>query len=154
MKPTPAQLENLKKGKKTQFNSETGRIAGKKGWEAAQEAKARNKAVAEFAHRIAEADLTNEELRKMLTDLGMTDEQVQNDALIAVGLFQRAIKGEVIAIEKWEELMDRAEANLDKIENKEARALALARAHYLENINSTFGAISVYALKHRYTMSF
>ncbi|MBQ1289804.1 MAG: phage terminase large subunit, partial [Lachnospiraceae bacterium] len=33
----------------------------------------------------------------------------------------------------------------------EEEALALVRKNYLENISSTFGAITVYALKHRFT---
>ena len=149
---TQAELDNLKKGKATQFTSETARENGRKGGYAAAEANRRRKAVAEYVCQIGAAPVQDDEQRQILAELGITDEVVQNDAMIAAGLYYEARSGNVTAIEKWEEMVDRVEGQaFENLTSADDRALALARAHYLENINSSFGAISVYALKHRYT---
>jgi len=54
-----------------------------------------------------------------------------------------------------EQLVEMVDDVVDEMEARqitdEERAVELARANYLQNINSSFGAISVFALKHRYT---
>ena len=152
---TQAELDNLKKGKATQFTSETGRECGKKGGPAAAAARKRNREMAEFAARIADVLITKESLKKKLTDIGIEDPEVCNNVLVPAAVFRQAIAGNMTAVEKWVELLDYAEkCELERTEQRdsvEARALSTARARYLKNINSSYGAISVYALKHRYT---
>ena len=147
------QPENLKKGKKTQFNSETGRNAGIIGQPQSITAKKRNQELVKAAAAISVGIVNDEELKQKLISLGIEDEDVKNSALVAAAVFRKAIKGNGRAVEKWEEWLDRSSSELpeDRNEDEENRALALVKANYLNNINSTFGAISVYALKHRYT---
>jgi PBSX family phage terminase large subunit len=149
---TEAQLQNLEKGKKTRFNSETGR----KAQIASTAVKTRKKEMAKFATVLADTTITNEEAKKKLTDLGISgDQELCNYMLVPAAIFREAANGNMTAVEILENMLDYAEKNetadLEQTENSGARALALARAHYLDNINSTFGTISACALKHRYT---
>ena len=149
-KQTPAQLENLKKG--VRITSETASEYGKRGGKARAAIKKRNQDLSVITSSIAGSEIKNEDLKQTLIDLGVEDESLLNNARVVKGVFDKATEGEITAVEKWEEWLGIADENMaDELVAAEDRALALARAHYLENINSTFGAISVYALKHRYT---
>ena len=148
-------MKNLEKGIPTRFNSETGKLYAKKGQEASVIARKRNKNMATLAVAVGNTKVTDEELLKDLDGLGLTEEEKNYNALVVAGVQKEARKGVITAVEKWEEWMERGEedltAELEQIASVEDRALALARANYLENINSGFGPISAYALKHRYT---
>ena len=146
-----AQLDNLKKGINTRFNSETGRIAQ----QASVLAQAKKRELAVITRAMADTKIKEDDLIHELEGLGVTDEHLNNNALVVKGVLNRASEGQITAVEKWEDWLDWADEQivfeLESLETEKDRALALARANYLENINSTFGAISVYALKHRYT---
>ena len=146
-----SQLDNLQKGKVTRFNSETARAAQKN----AVQARMRNKALAEFATIVSDTRVTNEDMLESLREYGITDPVVQNEALIAIGVFREAIKGNIRAVNKWEKWLDEAEANREaeilRFEREKDWAVAQARARYSPNINSCFGNLSVCALKHLYT---
>ena len=148
-------LKNLEKGIPTRFNSETGKLYARKGQEASVIARKRNKNMATLAVAVGNTKVTDEELLKDLDGLGLTEEEKNYNALVVAGVQKEARKGVITAVEKWEDWMERGEEDLatelEQIASVEDRALALARANYLENINSGFGTMSAYALKHRYT---
>ena len=97
------QLNNL-----IPFNSETGREAGKKGQPLSQLAKKRNREISKTAAMIADAAIKDEKTRNKLASLGITDEALRNNALIAAAVFHKAIRGNLPAVEKWEEWLDRS----------------------------------------------
>ena len=152
MKNSQAQLDNLLLSAPYRFNSETAREAGKKGAKASQAARKRNKTMAQLAKQIAEARVESADIQDQLKELGLTDEEMQNAAQVVAGVFFHAIKGDIPAVDKWEQFVERA-ANEENgiLDTDTRRALAIMRANYLPNISSNFGAISVCALKHRYT---
>ena len=154
-KMNPASLANLKKSEPYRFTSETGRECAKKGGQASGAARKRKKEMAAFAAQIADTTVTKEALKKKLTDIGIEDPEACTNVLVPAAVFREAIRGNMTAVEKWVELLDYAEGNesggMGPGESEQDRPLNLARKSYLENINSSFGAISVYALKHRYT---
>ncbi|MBR4473666.1 MAG: PBSX family phage terminase large subunit [Oscillospiraceae bacterium] len=148
-------LKNLEKGIPMRFNSETGALYARKGQEASVRARRRNKSLSRLAVAVGNTRITDSELLKTLNELGIKDEEEQYNALIVAGVLKEASQGKITAVEKWEDWLDREEEDLacelEQIEDIGERALALARANYIENINSGFGTISAYALKHRYT---
>ena len=148
-------LKNLEKGIPTRFNSETGKLYARKGQAASVLARKRNKNMARLAIAIGSVRVTDKELQKDLEGLGLSEEQQNYNALVVAGVLKKASEGKITAVEKWEEWLDRADEDIadefETIESVEDRALALARANYVWNINAGFGSISIYALKHRYT---
>ena len=152
MKNSQAQLDNLKLAAPYRFTSETAREAGRKGNPKSQEARRRNKSMAQLAKQIAESKIESADLREQLKELGLTEEDMQNAVQVVAGVFRHAAKGYIPAVDKWEQFIDRAEVEENGILDTDTRrALAIMRANYLPNISSNFGAISVAALKHRYT---
>ena len=150
MNQTQSQRDNLLLGKK--ITSEIASDYGKRGQPKSTEAKKIRRRMGYLATLIADTEVTDEKMKAKLQQLGIDDPEQQNDAVIAAAVYRAATKGDIPAIEKWEEWIQAAIDELCEEETSaEERALILARANYLQNINSTFGAISVYALKHRYT---
>ena len=152
-KMSQASLDNLKKG--TPWTTERAKRYARYGQKKSVETKKRNKAMAEFAKIVADTEITNEDMLRMLADLGISDPSVQNNALIAAGLFRKAIRGSIPAINKWEEWMDLAEsgdeAALRRMDILNGRVPSAALANYLKKIDSSYGVISASAVKHLYT---
>ncbi len=152
MKNSQAQLDNLKLSAPYRFTSETAREAGRKGNPKSQEARKRNKTMAQLAKQIAEFRVSSADVIARLVELGISEDEANNAAQIVMGVFDHAIRGDIPAVEKWEAFIARAEVEENGILDTDTRrALAVMRANYLPNISSNFGAISVAALKHRYT---
>ena len=152
VKNSQAQLDNLALSAPYRFTSETAREAGKKGAVAAQKARKRNKTMAQLAKQIAESKIESADLREQLKELGLTEADMQNAVQVVAGVFRQAARGKIPAVDKWEQFIDRAEVEENGILDTDTRrALAIMRANYLPNISSNFGAISVAALKHKYT---
>ena len=152
IKATQKQLDNLKKGAPYRFDSETGRAAGRKGHAASMKARKRNKDVYLMTRKLADTEIQQEDLRQALLDVGFEDEDLINAALIVKAVFDSAAAGNMSAVEKWEQMLDRgANEETGALDREKVRALALMHANYVPNISSNFGAISVCALKHLYT---
>jgi len=151
-----ASLDNLRNGPGTgrPFTKETATEYGRRGGQASGRARRRNKELAKMAVSAGKTRVTDQDLLKTLHDIGIQGENENMNALIVAGVMKKACQGEVTAVDKWEDWLDDGEEalteELEKIENADERALALARANYLGNINSSFATISAYALKHRY----
>lgn len=145
-------LQNLRP-----FTSEEARACQAKALIARQEKRGRSEAIVKAAAAISDAPVSDDELKEKLLSLGVEDEELRNSALIAAAVFRRAVRGNLCAVEKWEEWLDRSAggqgqgAGEGAGDGDAALALSLMRANYLENIDSSFGAISVCALKHRFT---
>lgn len=147
MARSKAQLDNLKKGKK--FTEETARINGAKGGKASGPAKRRLKTLNQLAKTVANAPISNKSARAQLESIGIADEDLTNNAMVLAGVFQSAVSGNIGAVEKWENMLKDAET--EGADNAEERALAIMRSKFWDNISSNFGAISVYAIKHKFT---
>lgn len=148
-KASKPQPDNLKKGKKTQFKSGgEAAAAGKKGGIASGEAKRRKKTLYQLAKTIADAPAKGEKTREALEKLGLTDDEMTNNAAIVAGVYKAAIGGSVAAVDKWEAMQERAEMEGDDAVHD--RALAVMRANFWDNVSSNFGAFAVCAIKHRY----
>ena len=145
-------LQNLRP-----FTSEEARACQAKALIARKENRGRSEAIVKAAAAISDAPVSDDELKEKLLSLGVEDEELRNSALIAAAVFRRAVRGNLCAVEKWEEWLDRSaggqrqDAEEGAGDGDAALALSLMRANYLENIDSSFGAISVCALKHRFT---
>ena len=150
MAQSQAQLDNLDKG--VRITPETASEYGRKGQPLSVEARARNKTLAQLAGMIADSDISDERLRNKLRKLGIVEEDLQNNAAVAAAVYKSAAAGNMLAVEKWEKMLERALSDAYGPQEAPAeRAAAIMRRNYLQNINSGFGAITVYALKHRFT---
>ncbi|MBR2852912.1 MAG: PBSX family phage terminase large subunit [Clostridia bacterium] len=150
MQSTQSQLDNLKKGPR--FTSENASEYGRRGQAKSVEAKKLRKRLALLLNQMTEKKITDEEAKEKLEELGFDTEELRNDAVIAVSLFQSAAKGDLNALDRMIEWIDTGiDEQGAKQMSAEEEAIALVRKNYLENISSTFGAITVYALKHRFT---
>ena len=150
MQSTQSQLDNLKKGPR--FTSENASEYGRRGQAKSVEAKKLRKRLALLLNQMTEKKITDEEAKEKLEELGFDTEELRNDAVIAVSLFQSAAKGDLNALDRMIEWIDTGiDEQGAKQMSAEEEAIALVRKNYLENISSTFGAITVCALKHRFT---
>ncbi len=95
------------------------------------------------------AEITSEKWRELMAGYGIPETELRNAWVPVMGLIEKAAKGDVAAYTKIEELMERS--GEEALFSDADRALHILRRTYLENINSSFGEASVYALKHRYT---
>ena len=150
MNSSQAQLDNLKLGH--QITSENAAEYGRRGQARSTESKRLRKQLGQTLMDITSRELTDTETKEELSKLGVVDEGLQNSAILATALFKKATKGDLDSIEQLISLVDSV---VDEMEAKqvtdEEKAVELARAHYLNSISSNFGAISVYALKHKFT---
>lgn len=150
MARSQAQLDNLKKGKATQFTGETAAMYGKKGQPKAVEARYRNKKLSTIAQSVAGNPIpkTATKGRSALESMGVAPEDMTCDALIVSGVYRKACQGDTKAVEKWEEWQKDGE-NAD--ESAGEKALAILRANFWPNVSSNYAHISVTAMKHLYT---
>lgn len=146
------QLDNLKKGAPYRFTKENASEMGRRGQIASVEAQKRNRNMYTMTRKVADTRVTKKDLRDELRNLGLDDDEHTNAALIVKGVFESAAGGSIPAVDKWEQMLDRAASEeTGALDREQVRALSVMRANYLPNISSNFGAISACALKHRYT---
>ena len=91
--PTQKQLDNLKKGAPYRFTKENASEKGRRGAKASHEAHKRKKDMYTMTRKVADTSVKSEDLRKVLEDLGLDDEEQINAALIVKGVFERAAAG-------------------------------------------------------------
>ena len=147
--PTQKQLDNLKKGEAYRFTKENASEMGRRGQVASQKAHRRNKDVYMMTRKMADASIQSEDLRQALLDLGLEDEDLINAAVIVKAVFESAASGNIPAVDKWEQMLDRgANEETGALDREKVRALALMHANYVPNISYNVAAISVCALTH------
>lgn len=144
-----ANEENLKKGESTQFRTgeEQARIA-QKGGLASAAARRQKKSRSELAKKIAENPATAKD-RKKLEQLGLDSEESTNDAVIVGAVFSRAKKGDIAAIEKWEEYT--RDDDKDELNAEIEQACATAFKNFYENTGQAFYEVAGHVLAHNYT---
>lgn len=121
-KMNPKSLANLAKGsEKHELTADDAR----KGGQASGEARRRKSGMAEMARQIASAPIQSPKTRLQLEQMGVTDEDMTNGAMVVAGVFQAAVKGDVKAVEKWQELTE-AISQDDKPYELPARVLGKA----------------------------
>lgn len=107
-KMSPNSLANLKKG--TPFTAGpngTGHAAAKKGQPAQVAAIKKRKTMAQLANVIANSKVQDERMVDALKKIGIDDEDITGAAMVIAGLYDSAINGNLGAIEKWEEMMNK-----------------------------------------------
>lgn len=105
--PTQKSLENLKKGKATQFKS--GAIAaenGKKGGIAYGQNARKRANMAAIARQIADAPITNEKNRAVIKSMGVDDEDINGSAMVVAGIYKKAASGDDKAYDRWMQLTE------------------------------------------------
>jgi hypothetical protein len=85
-----------------------------KGAIASNKAQKKKKSMQELAKIIAASPVSNDRQKRKLKEKGIADEDMTNDALVTAALLDQALKGDVKAIEKWQELT--SEESDNKIE--------------------------------------
>ena len=143
------QDKNLKNGVATQFKSgEEAANNGRKGGIASGEARRKKRNFKEIARDLGEAPIPKGKLRDHLIDSGVAPDSAEWNVAVIAGLRNAAVAGNVNAAKEWMELVEE-----DVAEEEEAtdKALAIMRSHFWENISSNFGALCVYAIKHKAT---
>ena len=108
--------QNLNNGVTTQFRTgeEQARIA-KKGGIASGQARRRKKTLSELAKMIAENPAPTA-AKKKLTKMGISDEDANNNACIVAAVYDKAIKGNMQAVDKWEQLVAVSKSDESKYE--------------------------------------
>ena len=96
-----------------------------KGGKKSGEVRRAKRTMAEIAKQIASAEVSSPEAKKKLQKLGIEDESQVNSALVTASIFHQAIKGNMQAVERWEKLVDVAQAD-DKPYELPARSLGKA----------------------------
>ncbi len=101
-----ANEQNLLRGNPdTQFQSGQKAVEmGRKGGIASGVARRKKKTLRELASIIAAAPVSSRSAQRSLEKMGFEEEDMTNDALVTQALFNKALEGDVKAIEKWEEL--------------------------------------------------
>jgi hypothetical protein len=87
-----ANEENLKR-----LNSREARENGKKGGKASVESRRRKKSMKEAMNKLLSLDVS-ENNKQLLTQLGLEDSDMNNQMLVMVSAFQKAINGDVSAM--------------------------------------------------------
>nr|DAZ44521.1 MAG TPA: terminase large subunit [Caudoviricetes sp.] len=108
--------QNLNNRAATQFRAgeEQVRIA-KKGGIASGQARRQKKTLSELAKMIAENPAPTT-AKKKLTKMGISDEDANNNACIVAAVYDKAIKGNMQAVDKWEQLVAVSKSDESKYE--------------------------------------
>lgn len=97
-----ANEENLKPFKPGRSSEEAVRN-GQKGGIASGQARRQKKTLSELAKMIAENPAPTS-AKKKLTKMGISDEDANNNACIVAAVYDKAVKGNMQAVDKWEQL--------------------------------------------------
>ena len=97
-----ANEKNLRPGS-MQSKSEA-RANGRKGGIASGQARRRKKTLSELAKMIAD-NPAPDNTRAKLAKMGISDEDANNNAVVAASIYAKAIKGNMQAVDKWEQLV-------------------------------------------------
>lgn len=108
-----ANEKNLRPGS-MQSKSEV-RENGRKGGIASGQARRRKKTLSELAKMIAD-NPAPDNARAKLAKMGISDEDANNNAVVAVSIYAKAIKGNMQAVDKWEQLVAVSKSDESKYE--------------------------------------
>lgn len=109
-----ANEENLKPFKPGRSREEAVRN-GQKGGIASGQSRRQKKTLSELAKMIAENPAPTT-AKKKLTKMGISDDDANNNACIVAAVYDKAIKGNMQAVDKWEQLVAVSKSDEDKYE--------------------------------------
>lgn len=109
-----ANEENLKPFTSNQSREEAVRN-GQKGGVASGQSRRQKKTLSELAKMIAENPAPTA-AKKKLTKMGISDEDANNNACIVAAVYDKAIKGNMQAVDKWEQLVAVSKSDESKYE--------------------------------------
>nr|DAE45261.1 MAG TPA: terminase large subunit [Caudoviricetes sp.] len=109
-----ANEENLKPFKPGRSSEEAVKN-GQKGGIASGQSRRKKKTLSELAKMIAENPAPNA-AKKKLTKMGISDEDANNNACIVAAVYDKAIKGNMQAVDKWEQLVAVSKSDENKYE--------------------------------------
>lgn len=111
-----ANERNLSNGTQTQFQSgENAARNGRKGGIASGVAKRQKKTLSDLAKMIADNPAPDAARRK-LEQIGIESEDASNNAVIVASVYSKAVKGNMQAVEKWEQLVAETKEDIGKYE--------------------------------------
>lgn len=111
-----ANERNLSNGTQTQFQSgENAARNGRKGGIASGVAKRQKKTLSDLAKMIADNPAPDAARRK-LEQIGIEAEDASNNAVIVASVYSKAVKGNMQAVEKWEQLVAETKEDTGKYE--------------------------------------
>ena len=115
--------KNLKKGKNTQFDKLTSeelvKIAQRGGIKSG-EVRRKRKAMKEQMEMLLKLPLKNTKLKKQLQEIGINEEEINNQMALIVSLYQTALKGGTNSVQAFsyiQELVEKKEENKTDISN-------------------------------------
>lgn len=115
--------KNLKKGKNTQFDKLTSeelvKIAQRGGIKSG-EVRRKRKAMKEQMEMLLTLPLKNTKLKKQLQEIGINEEEINNQMALIVSLYQTALKGGTNSVQAFsyiQELVEKKEENKTDISN-------------------------------------
>lgn len=100
------------------------REIARKGGVASGESRRKKKSLSELAKAIAD-NPANANSKKKLAKMGIADEDATNNARIVAAVFDKAVKGNIMAVEKWEQFVETSGAD-DKPYELPARVIGRA----------------------------
>ena len=109
-----ANEENLKPFKPGRSSEEAVKN-GQKGGIASGQSRRQKKTLSELAKMIAENPAPTA-AKKKLTNMGISDEDANNNACIVAAVYDKAIKGNMQAVDKWEQLVAVSKSDENKYE--------------------------------------
>ena len=109
-----ANEENLKPFTSNQSREEAAKN-GQKGGVASGQSRRQKKTLSELAKMIAENPAPTA-AKKKLTKMGISDEDANNNACIVAAVYDKAIKGNMQAVDKWEQLVAVSKSDESKYE--------------------------------------
>lgn len=138
-----ANEQNLKRGKATQFKSGEQAVRnGRKGGKKSQEVQHNKRTMAEFARQIANNQVTDKSLQRIAEKAGVNTDDINGAAVVASSVYMHAIKGNMHAYEKWQELTE-VKNDDDKAYELPARSIGKA----FVDINRTMVPNKTYVFK-------
>lgn len=123
--------QNLLKGNpKTQFSS--GREAvenGKKGGKKSGEVRRKRKAMKEQMEMLLTLPLKNTKLKNHLQEIGINEEEINNQMALIVSLYQTALKGGTNSIQAFNTIMEVVNEKQNKDNTNQSLAEIIQRAY-------------------------
>jgi len=107
---------NLKYFGSGDYTPEEEREIKRKGGLASAKAQRKKKTMRELARAMADSQVTNPKHVKVLEQMGLDIEDITNNAMVVAGVFKSATAGNIMAVDKWEELTAESKDDADHYE--------------------------------------
>ena len=145
----PNSLKNLEKG--IPFTPETAPAAARRAQAKSVETKRQMKTAAHMVAMMGQEKIPDSQkaLKKELSAIGIREEDQTINAMVAYRLLNETGTGSILAIKTWIEYSGTGVSEEDETPSAEHLRDKL-RSNYFDSIDSSFGALGLQALNHRY----